>query len=393
MVEPNPILQPTTSAMLKRTKVAATLGPSASKPSELMPLVRAGADAFLLDMSQDNESVWHERHEAIREVEGMAQLPLALLLDLPTGEVSKTGELTIPSNLVQWIAKHEVDYVLTPVVQGSHTLDQVRQALDAAGSQAGVMARLDHAGNYRDIDSIIQAADGVVVTGKGLSELETWSIPVMQKMVARQCQIGAKPCLVGRGILNQMLESNEPSTSEVFDIANVVFDHADAILLGDETATGKYPTQAVEVLSKTVIATESLMEITDRPIKVGFGQPPNTAALAYSIRHILKMQEIAAVGVYSHSSMTARLIAKNWIDCPVLGLSDSATTVRQMGVYHGVISRQMKAPGSTAEMLATATSIAKQLGLVVPGDRMIVVSELPIRSTDNANAFVIETIS
>lgn len=392
MVEPNPILQPTTSAMLKRTKVAATIGPSASRPGELMQLVRAGADAFRLDMSQDNEAIWHERHEAVREVEGMAQQPITLLVDVPGEEASNGGETHLAPNLVSWIANHEVDYVLISVPRGSHDISEARKVLSEAGSEAAVMARLDHAGNYRDIDSIIQAADGVVVTGTGLSELETWSIPVMQKMVARQCQIGAKPCLVGRGILNNMLQSKEPTNGEVFDIANVVFDHADAILLKDETATGSYPTQAVEVVSKTVIATESLMEITDRPIKVGFGQPPNTAALAYSIRHILKMQEIAAVGVYSHSSMTARLIAKNWIDCPVLGLSDSATTVRQMGLYHGVVSRQMKTPDSTAEMLATTTSIAKQLGLVVPGDRMIVASELPIRSTDNANAFVIETI-
>lgn len=379
--------------MLKRTKVAATLGPSASRPSELMQLVRAGADAFLLDMSQDNESVWHERHEAIREVEGMAQQPIALLVDVPTEEGTNGGATHISPQLISWIGSHEVDYVLISVPRGSHSISEVRKILAQAGSEAAVMSKLDHAGNYRDVDSIIQSADGVVVTGTGLCELETWSIPVMQKMVARQCQIGAKPCLVGRGILKNMLQSQEPNNSEVFDIANVVFDHADAILLGEETAAGSFPTQAVEVLSKTVIATESLMEITDRPIKVGFGQPPNTAALAYSIRHILKMQEIAAVAVYSHSSMTARLIAKNWIDCPVLGLSDSATTVRQMGVYHGVVSRQMKAPSSTAEMLATTTSIAKQLGLVVPGDRMIVVSELPIRSTDNANAFVIETIT
>ncbi|MEW4565580.1 pyruvate kinase [Bremerella sp. JC770] len=378
--------------MLKRTKVTATLGPSASRPGELMQLVRAGSDAFLLDLSQDSEMVWHERHEAVREVEGMAQQPLALLVDVPAAESSLPEGASIATAHLKWIADHEVDYVLVPVSQGSHTIAQVRNALKSAGSEAAVMARLDHGGNYRDIDSIIQAADGVVVTSTGLSELETWSIPVMQKMVARQCQIGAKPCLVGRGILHTMLQSKEPSTSEVFDIANVVFDHADAIVLGAETAEGSYPTQAVEVVSKTVIATESLMEITDRPIKVGFGQPPNTAALAYSIRHILKMQEIAAVAVYSHSGMTARLIAKNWIDCPVLGLSDLATTVRQMGVYHGVLARQMKAPGSTAEMLATTTSIAKMLGLVVPGDRMIVVSELPLRATDNANAFVIETI-
>src|SRR5690606_21043092 len=144
--------------------------------------------------------------------------------------------------------------------------------------------------------------------------------------------------------------------------------------------------------SKTVIATESLMEITDRPIKVGFGQPPNTAALAYSIRHILKMQEIAAVSVYAHSTSTALLSANNWSDCPLVALSDLPTTARQMSVYPGVLSRHVTAPKNTADMLAMTTRVAKELGLVAPGDRMIVVSELPLHAAENANAFVIETI-
>ncbi len=378
--------------MLKRTKVVATIGPNATRAGELAQLVRAGADAFVVLLEDDKLADMHERHETVREVEGMVQQPIPLIAYTPFQEDADGLAALISPKCLEWILSHEVDYVAISTPEGSRSISLVREALEKGNSQATILARLDDEANYRDIDSIIQAADGVVVTTQGFSKLETWSIPVMQKMVARQCQIGAKPCLVDRDILHTMLHEKDPTDSEVFDIANIVFDHADAILLGEETSVGEFPTQAVEVVSKTVIATESLMEITDRPIKVGFGQPPNTAALAYSIRHILKMQEIAAVAVYSHSAMTARLIAKNWIDCPVLGLSDIPSTVRQMGIYHGVVSRQMRAPGSTAEMLTTATSIAKQLDLVAPGDRMIVVSELPLHSTDNANAFVIETI-
>ncbi|GAA4435862.1 hypothetical protein GCM10023155_34660 [Bremerella cremea] len=392
MVDPIPLTPTTNTAMLKRTKLVATIGPSCSGAGPLSQLVRVGADSFVIDLGKENPTVWSEWHESVREVEGMLQLPITLLASIPVSGEEPPAEQPINQDQLNWIVANEVDYVMISVPLGTLNINQARKALHEAGSHAAVLARLDDASNYRDIDSIIQAADGVIVTSAGLSDMETWSNPVMQKMVARQCQIGAKPCLVGRGVLETMRHASEPTDSEVFDIANIVFDHADAILLGDETASGNFPAEAVEVASKTVIATESLMEITDRPIKVGFGQPPNTAALAYSIRHILKMQEIAAVVVYSHSSITARLIAKNWIDCPILALSDDPTTVRQMNVYHGVVARQMKSPGSTAEMLSTTTSIAKQIDLVGPGDRVIVVSELPIQSTDNANAFVIETI-
>ncbi|PQO41130.1 pyruvate kinase [Blastopirellula marina] len=378
--------------MLKRTKVAATIGPSCCQTDTLENIVRAGADACLLDLTNGSREDWQTWYDVIREVEGLVKQPVAILARLNSDNGNFSLEDAVAAGVLDWISQQEIEYVTTSASQGSRSIQQVREALDRAGSQAAILARLDNGSNYRDIDSIIQASDGVIVTSTGLSELEKWSIPVMQKMVARQCQIGAKPCVVQRGVLSSMRHALEPTDGEVFDIANIVFDHADAILLGNETATGDYPTEAVEVVSKTVIATESLMEITDRPIKVGFGQPPNTAALAYSIRHILKMQEIAAVGVYSQTTATAGLIAKNWIDCPILALSNIPTTVRQMGIYHGVVSRQMKAPTSTAEMLTSTTSIAKQIGLVAPGDRMIVVSELPLHTGENANAFVIETI-
>lgn len=380
------------SPLPKRTKVAATIGPACAGAGQLAQLVRAGADAFLIDLSEEDAAAWHDHHEAVREVEGMTQQPLAVFASVPTVDQVPLDQPPFATDHLEWIAQHEIDYVAHSIPRGTSSIAQVRQSLASVGSPAKLLARLDFGANYREIDGIIQSADGVIVTAEGLEEVEAWSGPVMQKMVARQCQIGAKPCLVGRKVLDSMRQSSHPSESEVFDIANIVFDHADAILLGLETAHGMYPTQSVDVVSKTVVATESLMEITDRPMKVGFGQPPNTAALAYSIRHILKMQEIAAVVVYSHSSITARLIAKNWIDCPILALSDDPTTVRQMGIYHGVVARQIKVPTGTTQMLQTTTSIAKQIGLVDTGDRVIIVSDLPVKSTNCANAFVIETI-
>jgi pyruvate kinase len=125
---------------------------------------------------------------------------------------------------------------------------------------------------------------------------------------------------------------------------------------------------------------------------VGFGQPPNTAALAYSIRHILKMQEIAAIAVYSISGTTARVISKNWIDTTILAFSAKAETARRMSLYHGVVSRQVREPLDVAGLLNTAGELAKDLNIAMPGDRIIVVSGHPNQTQDQANGFVVETV-
>jgi pyruvate kinase len=378
----------------KQTKIIATVGAACDSRDRLRELVLAGADVFRLQTARGSEA-WREHViDEIRGVEATLAQPLAVMVDISPAQGSGTtdGSPDIDQAALAWCARRQVDFVAVSAARGAAALETVRRGLRDAHDKIDVVAQIDSAHTIADIDGIARAADAVLITAAGLEQLDFWAMPIAQKSMARQCQLAAKPCIVGRPLLAGMSVRQEPTAGEVFDLANVVFDHVDAVLLDEETRSGMFPAEAVRVASQTLIAAEGYMEVTDRPLKVGFGQPPNAAALAYAIRHILKMQEIAAVAVYSVTGFTASLIAKNWLDCPILAFSADAGTARRMCLLHGVISRNAPELLDTQDLLRTASDLAKQLQIAQPGDRIIVVSGHPIRMQDRANGFVVEEV-
>ncbi len=381
--------------MYKQTKIIATVGPACDSRESLRQLVEAGVDAFRL-LADRGSDEWRGRViEDIRAIERELEQPLAILMDFGAADAGAGGPAAGPmldEQAVAWCARRGIDFLVVSAARGTAIVDRARRALKETGGTPDVVARIDSAAAVTDIDGIARVADGVMVTAAGLDELDYWAAPVAQKSIARQCQLAAKPCIVGRPLLAGMSVQREPAAVEVFDLANVVFDHVDAVLLDGPTYDGVYPVDAVNVARQTLAAAEGYLEVTDRPLKVGFGQPPNAAALAYAIRHILKMQEIAAVAIYSVTGFTATLIAKNWLDCPILAFSADAGTARRMALLHGVIPRTSPELLNTEDLLQTASDLARQLHIAQPGDRIIIVSGHPVRTRDRANGFVVEEV-
>jgi pyruvate kinase len=287
----------------------------------------------------------------------------------------------------------DIDFLAVCCEHGSSDVDQLRGAIREANCEMGLIAKLNRASNFEDVEGIAKAADGVLITEVGLRSLAPSATPIAQKTVSRQCQVAAKPCLVERNAMRVMANGGGTDLAAIFDLANVAFDHVDCVVLSEVPVGHSETMSFLAAAAEILVVAESYLEITDRPVRVGFGQPPHTAALAYAIRHILKMQEIAAVTVYSLTGQTTRVISKNWIACPILAFSSRVRTARKMCLYHGVTSRHVEAPLNSASLLETAGMLAKDLQIAVPGDRIIVVSGHPNQTQDQANGFIVETIS
>ncbi len=375
--------------MQRRTRLCVTVGPEYLDTNLLASLVEVGADAFMMQMRKGDEPWIPDLIKAIRDAEILAARPLAVVLDLP--ERAQGME-----RIVELLAGHRLrgaDFLAVSSDRGSGELDRLREHFREVAPHLQLIAKFDQACDFADIEGLVRSAHGVLITEDGLRSLPPSEAPIAQKTISRQCQVAAKPCLVARNALREMPNGRRGELADYFDLANLAFDHVDCVVL---TNPPSVPNRLVDVLveaERILISAENYLEITDRPVRVGFGQPPNTAALAYAIRHLLKMQEIAAVAVYSITGLTSRVIAKNWIDCPVLAFSARPETARTMCLYHGVISRHVAEPLDAASLLNTAGSLAKEMQIAAPGDRIIVVSGHPDQSQDQANGFIVETIT
>lgn len=375
--------------MQRQTRLCIKLGPNSATVGQVERLVAAGVDAFLVPVADETSDSCVRWVANVREVERSSGQPLAVIVDLPGGRLDHDTVL----DAIRPVSSAHIDFVAAATQHGAEGIRRIRQSLASQGDlEAQVLVRFDHANDFDDIDGIVRAADATMITEQGLMALDRWTAPVVQKTVARQCQIAAKPCIVSRNAAGSIADSSSARTADVFDLANIAFDHADGVVLQDGSASDQQLVDVVRAAGAILTTAEGYLEVTDRPVKVGFGQPPNAAILANAIRSILKMQEIAAVAVYSLTGATARVISKNWIDCPILAFSASQATARRMCLYHGVTSRLVPEPLDTAALLGTAGNLAKQLGIASTGDRIIVVSGHPHQTQHRANGFVVETV-
>jgi pyruvate kinase len=368
----------------RQTKLCIDLRDSLVDPSRLKRWVDAGADAVMVGCSGAGHDRWVGVAAAVRDLEASAGRPIPFIMDLHESDLVRkfVGDGTIDL----------LDMIAVSADGGGAAIDAVRDSLGST-REIDLIAKLDSPGCFTDIERVCKAADAVTINMQGLRSLSPCESPVAQKNVVRQCQTAAKPCFVQRDSMRRLAVSPQQEQADVFDLANIVFDHADGILLTADSIAETDVRRSMQTVESILVAAESYLEVIDRPVRVGFGQPPNTAALAYAIRHILKMQEIAAVAVYSITGTTARVISKNWLDTPILAFSPRAVTARRMSLYHGVTSRHVGALADTGELLKTAAAVAKEMEIAFPGDRIIVVSGHPDQTQDQANGFVVETVA
>jgi pyruvate kinase len=294
---------------------------------------------------------------------------------------------------IRWIAQRDFDYVALSFVQQAADVDALRRLLDQHGSQAQIIAKIEKPQALNHIDAIIETADAVMIARGDLGvEMDFPVVPIAQKTIAHKCQVVGKPCIIATEMLESMIDSPRPTRAEVSDVANAVFDHADAVMLSAESSIGKYPIEAVDAMHRVVVAAEAFLEQRRDAETVTLSEPSTTAALATAVRQVMHMQQIAAIALFTASGTTARLLAKNRPACPILALSSQLGVTRRACLYYGVVPRIVDLPESVEKFLNRSESMAKALHLATSGDRVIVLAGHPIGAAGGTKILIVEEI-
>jgi len=292
-----------------------------------------------------------------------------------------------------WIAEREFDYVALSFVRRAEDVLQLRELLDAAGSDARIVAKVEKPQAVENIEEIVEVADAVMVARGDLGvEMDLPAVPVAQKRIANLCRREGKLCIVATQMLESMTTSPTPTRAEVSDVANAVLDHTDAVMLSGETAVGRFPAASVRMMNQIVEHVQPYYDETVAAMRVSYARAQTVASLASAVREIMAVEPIAAVAVYTVTGTTARLFAKSRLNCPILGLAPSAAVARRMCMYYGVSSRQAAAPEHTRAVLELAEKFAGELGVADSGDRIVVVSGRPVGQAGNTNTLVVHTV-
>lgn len=294
---------------------------------------------------------------------------------------------------LEFITKHDFDYVALSFVCRPEDIQALRARLDAASCAAHIVAKIEKPQALDHLRAIVELTDAVMVARGDLGvEMDLPAVPVVQKKIAWLCQRAGKPCIVATQMLESMTNCPTPTRAEVSDVANAVLDHTDAVMLSGETAVGKYPVETVTMMNRTVSEIQGFHDLIAQPARVELKGAPTEAAIAAAVSGILEMEDIAAVAVFSTTGATARMLAKHRLNKPILGMSSDLHAVRRMCLYYGVSSVQVSVPQHTGDVLELAARQAIKLGMASAGQKMVVVTGRPIGKPGAANSLVIYQI-
>jgi pyruvate kinase len=273
---------------------------------------------------------------------------------------------------------HAVDLVAISFVRSSSDVREVKQLIAAQGVDVPVIAKLEKPQALEQLEEIFEAADGVMVARGDLGvEMLPEQVPVIQKHVIRRAGEWRKPVIIATQMLESMIENPRPTRAEASDVANAVFDGTDAVMLSAETASGRYPREAVAMMSRIVVeAEQNMSSLFSEPRRRSNRHQLSVAeAICESIAHSAEDLPMAAIAVFTESGNTARLISKYRPRVGIYAFSHTGPVCNRMNLFWGVHPVQRREVARSAEdMVNTAERELLQQGHVKPGDVLGVVA-------------------
>lgn len=284
------------------------------------------------------------------------------------------------------------DWIGLSFVQRPEDLAEARKLM---GGYGALCAKIEKPMAIRRLDEILEMCDGVMVARGDLGvELLPEEVPPLQKKIVNKARMLGKPVIVATQMLESMIESPAPTRAEVSDVANAVYDGADAVMLSAETAAGEWPEEAVTIMDRIAIQVERDEGYLAR---VRFLDTPPDATTADALSHacmtIADTVPISAITVFTGSGSTARRVARERPSVPMLVLTPSDRTARRVALLWGAHPVITKDIGSFEEMIAKGKRMALRHGFGKAGSKMIALAGVPFGTPGSTNLLHVVTLA
>lgn len=285
------------------------------------------------------------------------------------------------------------DMIGLSFVQRPEDLLLARSLIDG---RAWIVSKIEKPAALEHLDEIIRLSDGVMVARGDLGvEVPPEKVPVLQKKIIRACRKGGKPVIVATQMLESMVSNPTPTRAEASDVATAVFDAADAVMLSAETAAGSYPVEAVTLMNKIIMETES-HDLYRRYLDAARLEPEHTpeSAITASARVTAEtLPDAAAIVSYTISGATAGRVSRERPYIPVMCMTPSESVARKMSLFWGVESVVCEPQDLLVDVAAKAAQYCRDLLDAKVGEKVIITAGLPFNVTGNTNLLHIFTIA
>jgi pyruvate kinase len=286
-----------------------------------------------------------------------------------------------------------LDYFALSFVRRREDLDPVREHLRERNAEVPLIAKIEKPQAAANGEEIIDAADGIMIARGDLGiELPIEEVPLVQKRLLALAGRRAKPTITATQMLESMVHSTRPTRAEVADVANAIFDGTDAVMLSQETAVGKHPVLAVEMMAS--IATTIERELPYGRWLAERGPQANNQYHAISFGAVGAVYQLGlkCIVAPTNTGTTARLISAYRPRAPVLALSPRHDVVRRCRLLWGVHPQLNEEPLDTLDLIEACADAAVRAGLAVKGDAIGITAGLPAGRSGGTNLFKVHTV-
>jgi pyruvate kinase len=277
-----------------------------------------------------------------------------------------------------------IDWVALSFVQRPEDIAEAREIIQG---RAGIMVKLEKPAAINQLDAIVVAADSVMVARGDLGvEMPAEHVPAIQKRIVRLCRRLGKPVLVATQMLESMVQAPVPTRAEASDVATAVYDGADAVMLSAESASGKYPVEAVTVMNSIIAQTEA-DPFYRESIKASQSQPRAEIAdaIGLAMHNVADLLEVAATVAYTSSGHSALRMARERPKAPIIGMTPKLATARSLALVWGVHAVLTHDVASVSEMTEFACATAVKQGLAQPGQTIVIAAGMPFGTAGTTN--------
>lgn len=311
-------------------------------------------------------------------------------------EVSLSMPYLSPKDIsdLQFGAEMEFDYISASFVRSAADVDYLRNFTQSLGwKDVRIIAKIECRDAIKNIDAIIDAADGVMVARGDLGvEVPFEQIPILQKKIIRKCDESGKHVITATQMLESMINNPRPTRAEITDVANAVYDGTSAVMLSGETAAGKHPVEAVRAMDLIARTAESEIDYK-RNFIVSHLHCERNITSAVSHATVTTAHDLnATIITVTKSGITARSISNYRPQSLIIGCTTSERVCRQMNLSWGIVPVMCDEKNNTDELFNHAVEVSEKHGLIGPGDTVVITAGVPLGQAGTTNMLKVQKL-
>lgn len=277
--------------------------------------------------------------------------------------------------------EHDFDFIAASFTRTADDINEMRQFLkDHGETDVKIIAKIESNQGVANIDSIIEAADGIMVARGDMGvEIPLEEVPSIQRMIIKKVYKSGKYVVTATQMLDSMIKNPRPTRAEATDVANAVYEGTSAVMLSGETAAGKYPVEAVQTMVKIAERAEKDIDYVSRLSKRKINQESTISdAVSHSACTMAADIKASAIISVSMSGRTVRMVSKYRPESPIIAGCIQSKVWRQMALSWGVTPIYIDKASDSEELFANAINAAKKSGLVKEGEKVIITAGVPV---------------